>query len=111
MWPWAGLCHHRAATRHLPFLGLLGRGWACSQGEVSRGLASLGVEFSEEAVEAVTGYRVDMLLHGGGGGATGRCAVEVGMSITSDFAVAHHQHCHHRSLYDDHCQARMYSIF
>ena len=84
MWPWAGLCHHRAATRHLPFLGLLGRGWACSQGEVSRGLASLGVEFSEEAVEAVTGYRVDMLLHGGDGGAAGRCAVEVG----SDFVAA-----------------------
>ena len=46
---------------------------------MARGLASLGVEFSEEAVEEVTGYRVDMLLHGGDGLATGRCAVEVGV--------------------------------
>ena len=51
---------------------------------MARGLASLGVEFSEEAVEPVTGYRVDMLLHGGDGGAAGRCAVEVG----SDFVAA-----------------------
>ncbi len=47
--------------------------------EVARGLASLGVEFSEEAVEEVTGYRVDMLLHGSDGLVTGRCAVEVGI--------------------------------
>ena len=53
----------------------------CTQGAVARGLASLGMEFSEEAVEPVTGYRVDMLLHGGDGGATGRCAVEVGIGI------------------------------
>ena len=48
---------------------------------MAQGLASLGIEFSEEAVEPVTGYRVDMLLHGGGDGATGRCAVEVGIDI------------------------------
>ncbi len=59
---------------------------------MARGLASLGVEFSEEAVEPVTGYRVDMLLHGGDGRATGRCAVEVRVGIMSDFAVAHHHH-------------------
>ena len=46
---------------------------------MARGLASLGVEFSEEAVEELTGYRVDMLLHGGDGLAAGRCAVEVGV--------------------------------
>ena len=45
---------------------------------MARGLASLGVEFSEEAVEEVTGYRVDMLLHCGDDLATGRCAMEVG---------------------------------
>ncbi len=38
------------------------------------------MEFSEEVVEPVTGYRVDMLLHGSGDGATGRCAVEVGVN-------------------------------
>ena len=48
---------------------------------MAQGLASLGIEFSEEAVEPVTGYRVDMLLHGCGDGATGRCAVEVGIYI------------------------------
>ncbi len=50
---------------------------------MARGLAWLGVEFSEEAVEPVTGYRVDMLLHGGDGGAAGRCAVEVGRAMLS----------------------------
>ena len=40
------------------------------------------MEFSEEAVEPVTGYRVDMLLHGGGDGAMGRCAVEVGTLLS-----------------------------
>jgi hypothetical protein len=40
-------------------------------------VASLGVEIIEEAVEPVTGYRVDILLCGGSGGETGRCAVEV----------------------------------
>ena len=59
---------------------LLGRGWG-AQGEVAQRLASLGMEFSEEALEPVTGYRVDILLHGGGDGATGRCAVEVGIYI------------------------------
>jgi hypothetical protein len=48
---------------------------------VAQRLASLGMEFSEEAVEPVTGYRVDMLLHGGDDGAAGRCAVEVGIYI------------------------------
>jgi hypothetical protein len=52
---------------------------------VARGLASLGVEFSEEAVEVVTGHRVDMLLHGGDGLATGRCAVEVGVDAVIAF--------------------------
>ena len=47
---------------------------------------SLGMEFSEEVVEPVTGYRVDMLLHGGGDRATGRCAVEVGIDIIIVFA-------------------------
>ncbi len=56
---------------------------------MARGLAALGLEFSEEAVEPVTGYRVDMLLHGGDGGATGRCAVEVGTNITSALVFAH----------------------
>jgi hypothetical protein len=46
---------------------------------VARGLASLGVEFSEEAVEPVTGYRVDMLLLCGESMSAGRCAVEVGI--------------------------------
>ena len=68
--------------------GVLGRGWGCTQEAVARGLTSLGVEFSEEAVEPVTGYRVDMLLHGGDWAATGRCAVEVGISIIGDFVVA-----------------------
>ena len=69
---------------------MLERGWGCTQGAVARGLASLGVEFSEEAVEPVTGYRVDMLLHGGDGGVAGRCVMEVG--IMSDFVVARHHH-------------------
>ena len=68
--------------------GVLRRGWGCTQGAVSRGLAELGVEFSEEAVEPVTGYRVDLLLHGGGDWATGRCAVEVGVNIIIGFVVA-----------------------
>ncbi len=69
---------------------------------MARGLASLGVEFSEEAVEPVTGYRVDMLLHGGDGGATGRCAVEVRVGTMSDFAAAHlhHNHC---AIIHNHC--------
>jgi hypothetical protein len=54
---------------------------------VARGLASLGVEFSEEAVEPVTGYRVDMLLHGREGAATGRCVVEVGVGTAPLIAV------------------------
>ena len=54
---------------------------------MAQGLASLGMEFSEEAVEPVTGYRVDMLLNGGGDGAAGRCAVEVGIYIISVFGV------------------------
>ena len=45
------------------------------------------MEFSEEAVEPVTGYRVDMLLHGGEGAATGRCAVEVGIDTVPLIAV------------------------
>ena len=48
---------------------------------MARGLASLGLEFSAEAVEPVTGYRVDMLLHGGDCGAAGRCAVEVSIGM------------------------------
>jgi hypothetical protein len=81
---------------------LLERGWGCTQGAVARGLASLGVEFSEEAVEPVTGYRVDMLLHGGDGGATGRCAVEVRVGTMSDFAAAHHHH-NHCAIIHNHC--------
>jgi hypothetical protein len=49
---------------------------------VARGLASLGVKFSEEAVEPVTGYRVDLLLHCFDcEAASGHCAVEVGKDI------------------------------
>jgi hypothetical protein len=55
---------------------------------VALGLASLGVKFSEEAVEPVTGYRVDMLLQGGGDGVTGRCAMEVGVHIVIAFVIA-----------------------
>ena len=54
-----------------------------AQRAVARGLASLGVEFSEEAVEPVTGYRVDLLLHGGDGGKTGLCAGEVRASAST----------------------------
>jgi hypothetical protein len=72
-------CLHAAARRE-DCVSLV-RGWGRAQGAVARGLASLGVEFSEEEVEPVTGYRVDMLLHGGEGGATGRCAVEVGIDF------------------------------
>ena len=56
------------------------------------GLASLGVEFIEEVMEPVTGYRLDMLLQGGDGTATGRCAVEVGIDIWIVILVAHHYH-------------------
>ena len=58
-----------------------------TQGKVALGLASLGLEFSEEVAEPVTGYRVDMLLHCSGDGATGRCAVEVGVDIIIGFVV------------------------
>jgi hypothetical protein len=82
-----------------PFSGVVLRAVCCcktgvlgTQGEVALGLASLGVEFSEEAVEPVTGYRVDMLLQGGDGTATGRCAVEVGIDILIVILVAHHYH-------------------
>ena len=51
----------------------------CAQAAVARCLASLGVVFSEEAVEPMTGYRVDMLLTCGDGDGTGRLAVEVEM--------------------------------
>jgi hypothetical protein len=86
----------------------LGRGWGRTQGAVARGLASLEVEFSEEAVEPVTGYRVDMLLHGGGGGATGRCAVEVGVdfvcwvvALRCPRVVCHHR-CHSHNIQHRH---------
>ena len=65
---------------------------------MARGLVSLGMEFGEEAVEPVTGYRVDMLLHGGDGGATNRCAVEVGISNMSGFVVAQHHRHHHCAI-------------
>ncbi len=83
---------HAAARR-----GVLG-----AQGEVALGLASLGVECSEEVVEPVTGYRVDMLLHGSDGTATGRCAVEVGIDIFIVFLAHHHYygHCHHHRRYN-----------
>ena len=61
---------------------------------MARGLASLGVEFSEEAVEPLTGYRVDMLLHGDEGRVTERCAVEVGIGIIIFFVVAQHFQCY-----------------
>ena len=48
---------------------------------MARCLASLGVAFSEEAVEPVTGYRVDMLLHDGVGVEMGRCVVEVDSAV------------------------------
>ena len=67
----------------------------CTQGAVARALASLGLEFSEEVVEPVTGYRVDImiLLHCGDGRATGRCAMEVDMHIFRFFMFSHlHQH-------------------
>jgi hypothetical protein len=64
-------------------------------GAVSRGLASIGVEFSEEAVGPVTGYRVDLLLRGGEGTAMVRCAVEVGRSL--DFAIG--SECRHHDGY------------
>ncbi len=69
---------------------LLQDGGTGHTGGVALGLALLGVEFSEEAVEPVTGYRVDMLLQGGDGAATGRCAVEVGIDVLIVFLVAHH---------------------
>ena len=49
-----------------------------AQAAVARGLTSLGVEFSEEAVEPVTGSRVDMMLHSCGGRQMEHCALEVG---------------------------------
>ena len=56
-----------------------GLGGMIAQASVARCLASLGVVFSEEAVEPMTGYRVDMLLTCGDGDGTGRLAVEVEM--------------------------------
>ena len=50
-----------------------------AQAAVARCLASLGVVFSEEAVEPMTGYRVDMLLTCGDGDGMRRLAVEVEM--------------------------------
>ena len=76
---------------------------------MARGLASLGVEFSEEVVEPVTGYRVDMLLHGGDGGVAGRCAVEVSINFVSVLVVAIAQRyrrlswrCHYHSFQHRH---------
>ncbi len=78
---------------------------------MARGLASLGVEFSEEAVEPVTGYRVDMLLHGGDGRAAGRCAVEVSIYIFCAQVVVIAQRyrryswrCHYHNF--QHCHGR-----
>ncbi len=45
------------------------------QAAVAQGLRSIGLEFSEEVLEPVTGYRVDMMLHGSG--ADRGCALEV----------------------------------
>jgi hypothetical protein len=53
------------------------------------------LEFSEEVMEPVTGYRVDVLLHGGDYGAAGRCAVEVSIDIQSAQVVAIVP-CYHR---------------
>ncbi len=47
------------------------------QKAVARALVSLGVAFSEEAVEPITGYRVDMLLHGG------NCILEVQLAAAA----------------------------
>ena len=55
---------------------------------MARCLASLGVAFSEEVVEPVTGYRVDMLLHDGVGDARGRCFVEVDTAAATAAAAA-----------------------
>ena len=62
--------------------GGMGVGWwggMIAQAAVARCLASLGVVFSEEAVEPMTGYRVDMLLTCGDGDGMRRLAVEVEM--------------------------------
>ncbi len=80
---------------------------------MARGLASLGLEFSEEVLEPVTGYRVDIMivLHCGDGGATGRCVVEVGMYIIRVFMFAllrQHYSCSSRCHYDIHFQNRRY---
>ncbi len=75
-----------------------GTGARLGQEAVAWRLASLGLEFSEEAVEPVTGYRVDILLHGGDGGATGRCAVEVGIYSFIVLLVAQHYHHYLLSL-------------
>ena len=56
-----------------------GLGGMIAQAAVARCLASLGVVFSEEAVEPMTGYRVDMLLTCGDGDGMRRLAVEVEM--------------------------------
>ena len=60
------------------------RGWQrCSESllmlqmKVAHALASLGVEFSEEVVEPLTGYRVDILLHGS------NCILEVKSAAAS----------------------------
>jgi hypothetical protein len=44
---------------------------------VACALESLGVAFSEEAVEPATGYQVDMLLHGD------NCILEVTAAATA----------------------------
>ena len=59
-----------------------------AQAAVARCLASLGVAFSEEVVEPVTGYRVDMLLHDGVGDERGRCVVEVDTAAAAAAAAA-----------------------
>ena len=66
-------------------------GYVCvwrAQAAVARCLASLGVAFSEEVVEPVTGYRVDMLLHDGVGDERGRCVVEVDTAAATAAAAA-----------------------
>ena len=67
------------ATEAEATVGIGVGGGMIAQAAVARCLASLGVVFSEEAVEPMTGYRVDMLLTCGDGDGMRRLAVEVEM--------------------------------
>jgi hypothetical protein len=91
-----------------------------TQGLRTGQLADVGVKFSEEAVEEVTGYRVDMLLHGGDGLAAGRCTVEVGVDAIIAFPTPpsrspfHYLHRHFVAFgisIRSSCRCRLFSIW